>query len=226
VGKWWGEGVTAVEQTHPCLPYNCRQLGYAKQVLDSDMKLWLKRILWASTAVMITSIIGLEVASRTCKCKDKVDPDFMRIKVCEQEQASYGDEELAILENLKADRAVGFDVSKETYREAMDALVKEIDPALLGPAMGVVCGVAYVRNSIPTQATLFVKRHEFEHLLQDQSIENHETAANIAAAKEYPVGLVQTVFYGLREAKRALTWCCFLVSSWTLFKLYFLGIDS
>ncbi|MCZ7670485.1 MAG: hypothetical protein M5U34_26710 [Chloroflexi bacterium] len=157
---------------------------------------------------------------------DKVDLDSMRIKICEQEMTVYDDEELAILENLRSDRAEGIPVSKATYREAMDMLVAEIDPTLLGPAAGIVCGIAYVRNSLPNQARLYVKRHEFEHLLQDPLMENSEMAANVVAAKEYPIGLVQTITYALWEGKKELTWCCFLVGGWAIFKSYFLGIGS
>jgi hypothetical protein len=190
------------------------------------MRRWLKRILLVGTAVLIMSITGLEIATRTCSCKDKVAPDFMQIKICEQEEAVYDIEELTILENLRSDRAEGIPVSKATYREAMDMLVAEIDPALLGPAAGMVCGIAYVRNSLPDQAKLYVKRHEFEHLLQDPSMENSEMAAHYVAAKEYPIGLVQTIVYSLWETKNELNWCCFFVSSWAIFKFYFLGMDS
>jgi hypothetical protein len=190
------------------------------------MRRRLKRVLLVGTAVLVISISGLEIASRTCSCKDKVDPDFMRIKICEQAETVYDEEELAVLENLRLDRAEGIPVSKVTYREAMDMLVAEIDPTLLGPAGGVVCGIAYVRNSLPNQARLYVKRHEFEHLLQDPSMENAEMAANVVAAKEYPIGIVQMIIYALWEGKKELPWCCFLGSSWFIFKFYFLGIGN
>lgn len=189
------------------------------------MKHWLKRIFWVGTAVVIISIIGLEVASRTCNCSAQVDPDFRRIKVCEQGE-TYNSSEQAALDLMRSERTRGLDIPKETYREKMDALVKEVDTNLLGPANGVVCGKAYVRNSLPLQAKLFVKRHEFEHLMQELPMENKEASANMAAAKEYPFGLLQTIVVSLMIAKAGLSWGCFLISSWHIFKIYFLGIGD
>lgn len=190
------------------------------------MRRWLKRIVVLGTAVLLMSIIGLEIVSRTYSCRDKVAPDFMVIKICEQERTVYNEEEMALLEELRTKRTAGISISKATYREAIDRLVTEVEPDLLGPANGAICTIAYVRNDLPAQAKLFVKRHEFEHLLQEPGMENLEVAANVVAAKAYPLGLVQTVLYSLQEAKKDMPWLCFLISSWSIFKIYFLGIGG
>ena len=124
-------------------------------------------------------------------------------------------------------RSAGESIAKEEYRSAMDLLVYEAPPELLGNVNGVVCrgSVAFVRDSLPEQARNFVARHELEHLFQT-SRENQEVSANIAAGKEYPSGLLSTIVSSLVEAKSKLSWCCFLKSSWFAFKLYFLGVDG
>lgn len=155
----------------------------------------------------------------------------MRIQICENGDEAYPFtydlDQIQLINEIKEKRNLGEAVTKETYRDAMDLLVYKVPAQQLGLANGVVCrgGVAFIRDSFPTQAGLFVARHELEHLFQTTS-ENKEVAANIAAGKEYPTGFMSTIYLSLLDAKRNLSWCCFLKSSWFIFKVYFLGIDN
>jgi hypothetical protein len=196
------------------------------------MKKLLKKALIWFPILFVGSIIGLEAYTRTCNCNaPKIEPANLPIPICESESDaypfSYDAEQRQMIDEIIEKRSNGETVTREVYREAINLLVFEAPLEELGVANGVVCrgGVAFVRDSLPTQAELFVKRHELEHLFQKNS-ENQEVKANIAAGKEYPLGLLSTIVLSLIEAKSKLSWCCFLKSSWFIFKIYFLGIDG
>ncbi len=199
------------------------------------MKNLLKKALLWSPILLISSIFGLELYTHNCNCTVPVATSIeelnFTIPICEQDIGtypfSYDSEQRQLIDEIMAKRNAGEQVNKEEYRSAMDSLVYEAPPELLGNVNGVVCrgGVAFVRDSLPEQARRFVARHELEHLFQT-SRENQEILANLAAGKEYPLGLISTVVSSLVEAKSKLPWCCFLKSSWFAFKLYFLGIDG
>lgn len=189
------------------------------------MKRWLKRLLWTGMAVLFVSIIGLEIATRVCDCSNQLTPEERRIVVCE-ENATYDNESQLLLDSLRTKRAQGITISKADYREAIDRLVIEVAQEQLGIVNGVACRgeIAYVAEGMPIQATLFVKRHELEHLFQSSHDEDSELEANVAAAKEYPIGLLSTIAFSVIKLGRYFSWCCFLVIGWANFKLYFLGM--
>lgn len=199
------------------------------------MKNQLKKALLWSPFLLIFGIVGLELYTRNCNCTvpvaTRVEDLNFTIPICEQDIGAYpfayDSEQRQLIDEIMEKRNAGEPVTKEEYRSAIDTLVYEAPPELLSRVNGVVCrgGVAFVRDSLPEQAKRFVARHELEHLFQTTR-ENQELDANIAAGKEYPIGLISTVVSSLTEAKSKLPWCCFLKSSWFAFKLYFLGIDG
>ncbi|VAW42875.1 hypothetical protein MNBD_CHLOROFLEXI01-5351 [hydrothermal vent metagenome] len=199
------------------------------------MKKLLKKALIWFPILFVGSIIGLEAYTRNCNCvvpeTAQIESLNFTIPICESDLEAYplvyNAEQRQMIDEIIEQRNAGEPITKETYRAAMDALVYEASPELLGRANGVVCRgeVAFIRDSLPPQAKLYVARHEVEHLFQT-SHENQEVAANIAAGKAYSVGLLSTIVASLIEAKSQLSWCCFLKSSWFIFKLYFLGIGG
>lgn len=199
------------------------------------MKHRLKKAFIWFPPLLIGSIIGLELYTSNCTCTvpvaTSVEELNFTIPICEQDIGtypfSYDPEQQQLIDEIMEKRSAGESIAKEEYRSAMDLLVYEAPPELLGNVNGVVCrgSVAFVRDSLPEQARNFVARHELEHLFQT-SRENQEVSANIAAGKEYPSGLLSTIVSSLVEAKSKLSWCCFLKSSWFAFKLYFLGVDG
>lgn len=197
------------------------------------MKQRLKKALIWSPILLVISVIGLELYTDNCNCvvAEEEKANHTTIPICENGSEeypfAYDQEQRQLIEEIIEKRSAGESVTKDEYREAMDLLVYEVPPEQLNFVNGVVCreGIAFVRNSLPKQAKIYVARHELEHLFQTTR-ENAEVAANIAAGKEYPIGLISTVVSSLIEAKSQLSWCCFLKSSWFVFKLYFLGIDG
>ena len=199
------------------------------------MKQRLKKALIWSLVLFILSIVSLELYTRNCNCSVPVatSPEEMNftISICERDIGtypfSYDLEQQQLIDEIMVKRSAGERIDKEEYQSAIDLLVYEVPPEYLENVNGVVCrgSVAFVRDSLPEQAKNFVARHELEHLFQTTH-ENQEIKANIAAGKEYPIGLISTIISSLKEAKSKLPWCCFLKSSWFAFKLYFLGIDG
>ena len=112
-------------------------------------------------------------------------------------------------------------------REELEKAVIETDRDSIGGANGVYCsGVAFVSDDLPAQAELYVRRHELEHAFQFrlQIVEqNYESAANYAAAKEYPVGMVETTIFSVIKARDHFdSTTCYIVTLWETFKIYFL----
>ncbi|HEX9333513.1 MAG TPA: hypothetical protein VF896_16590 [Anaerolineales bacterium] len=109
----------------------------------------------------------------------------------------------------------------------LDKAVFEIDRAFIGGNNGLVCnGVAFVSNDLPYEAKLFVKRHELEHVFQNllqRQEKNPEFSANLAAAKEYPKGLISTTIFSIVKSRSAYpSFVCYIIGLWRIFKIYFL----
>lgn len=197
-----------------------------------NLKQRLKKTLIWSPILLIGSVIGLELYTDHCNC---VVPEeqmaSFTVPLCENNSDEYpfiyDEAQRELIDEIAEKRNAGEAVTKAAYREAMDLLVYEAPQEQLGNVNGVVCrqGVAFVSSGLPHQAKLYVARHELEHLFQTPN-ENQELQANVAAGKAYPIGLLSTIVHSLIVAKSHLSWCCFLKSSWFIFKLYFLGIDG
>ncbi len=195
------------------------------------MKQRLKKARIWFPILLVISIVGLELYTDNCSCviSEEEKVTLTTVPICENGSEkypfAYDLEQKQLIDEIIEKRSVGESVTKDEYREAMDLLVYEVPPEQLGNVNGVVCreGLAFVSDSLPNQTKIYVARHELEHLFQTTR-ENQELEANIAAGKEYPIGLISTIVSSLIAAKSQLSWCCFLKSSWFAFKLYFLGI--
>lgn len=134
------------------------------------------------------------------------------------------------LEELRRKRKEGVKITKEEYHQASEKFMIEVSKDEMPGLNGISCGdFGYVREDLPVSAKLFVKRHEFEHMMQEGvEVEgNHEFLANLAAFKEYPLSGVQTVLFsvfGNRAGNNSIT--CRTIRLWQLFKVYFLPFES
>lgn len=111
--------------------------------------------------------------------------------------------------------------------EELDKVVFEVDREVIGGNNSIACnGAAFVSNDLPKQAKLFVKRHELEHIFQDllhRQDKNPEFSANLAAAKEYPVGFVVTTVFSIIKSRDSYpSFTCYVIGLWKIFKIYFL----
>ena len=172
--------------------------------------------------LIIFAVFLLERASLSYHCQPIKIPSWPN---CE---ANPSEEQQILLENIRIKRQNKEYISKKEYRLVFEKLIIEMDPEIMGSLNGLSCGnFGMVKNNLPPQSKLFVKRHEFEHLLQEGKImalnTNNEFLANSAAAKEYPWGLIETVFVSLKDRSKYYdSVSCYLISLWKTFKTYFL----
>lgn len=184
-----------------------------------------KKILFTFFIISILIIFSLEILSKIYQNKCR-HPYFSSpcLELREESQSLISPDESFLLANLKNKRESGEKTSKEEYRSAADKLILEVSSELLPGRNGQSCSnFGFVRNDLPVQAKKFVKRHELEHLLQTGKERNREFSANLAAGKEYPLGLIQTIFFSLKSrAKYYDSPLCYILTSWKTFKIYFL----
>ncbi|NCO44461.1 hypothetical protein GW888_00070 [Candidatus Wolfebacteria bacterium] len=169
------------------------------------------------TIVLI--VVILEVLSKSQKCKT---PDCFY--PCNNFSTILPGPRDPDLIRLQQKRLAGEKISKQEYRLIAEKLILEKDPELMGCYNGVVCGESgFVRKDLPSNAKIFVKRHELEHLLQTGEERNSEFAANLAAGREYPLGFLQTIFFSIwNRARYYDSPVCYIISLWKTFKVYFL----
>src|SRR3989338_8631434 len=142
-------------------------------------------------------IVVLEFLSAFHKCEM---PEGI-VNLCDNQDSSVdSNANEKLLDELREKRDTGKKISKNEYRHMFEKLIIEVEPETTKGLNGQACGYfGLVKNNLPAQSKLFVKRHELEHLLQTGQEGNPEFSANIAAAKEYPLGLMQTVVLSLKE---------------------------
>lgn len=178
--------------------------------------------------LIIFAVFLLEKTSQLYRCQPAKTPPWPSCGI-----NPTGEEGRALLEKIRVRQQTREHISKGEYRLAFEKLIIETDPELMGPLNGLSCGsFGLVKNNLPSQSKLFVKRHELEHLLQEERIiifrersntTNNEFLANLAATKEYPWGLIETVFVSLKERSKYYdSTSCYLISLWKTFKVYFL----
>ena len=176
--------------------------------------------------VIVMALILLEATSRIYKCErlaeNTTPPCLMDAFL------SISEKDELILVDLGEKRLTGGKISKKEYRQAADIFILEIESEKLGYRNGISCGdYGYVRKDLPGEAKKFVRRHEFEHLLQTGEERNREFSANFAAGKEYPLGLIQTIFFSLKNrGKYYSSPACYILSLWKTFKIYFFPFGS
>lgn len=168
--------------------------------------------------ITIATILFLEIFSRIYKCEASSQS---LIFSCLNNPVSLKEE---LLVNLRDKRMRGEKISKEEYRQAAEIFILEVDPKEFGGYLnGIACkNYGYVRNDLPKRAKKYVRRHELEHLLQTGKEKNYEFSANFAAGKEYPLGLIETIFFSLKHrAEYYDSPICYILSLWKIFKTYF-----
>jgi hypothetical protein len=171
--------------------------------------------------IFIGSIIALEFLSRTSNCSTTLISRSM--PACSNNLYTDDSNTRNYLNELSEKYSQGISPSPEELEKA----VIEVDRDSIGGANGVYCGgVAFVSNDLSVQAELYVRRHELEHVLQfmlQMEEQNYESAANYAAAKEYPIGMIETVIFSVIKARDHFdSTTCYLVTLWKIFKIYFL----
>lgn len=172
-------------------------------------------------ALAVFSVVILEVLSKKYQCPIVRPP----ISACNIRPTSILPQTDSELSEIRVKRDTKERITKEEYRQLAEKFVREVDPNVLsGFYNGIACGnFGYVRNDLPKEAKKYVKRHELEHLLQTGKEKNPEFSANWAAAKEYPLGFLQTIFFSAQNrAKYSDSSTCYIVSSWKTFKIYML----
>lgn len=179
----------------------------------------------AVISIALTATLFLEVSSRIHECK--TPPRQVLFSCREENRPEELKEKKSILDELKNKRLKGEKISKEEYRQAANIFIVEVEPSKLDNYFnGMACrqyGYGYARDNLPERAKNFVKRHELEHLLQSGTEKNVEFSANYAAAKEYPFGLIATVFSSIKyRAKYFGSRLCYILNLWSTFKSYFL----
>lgn len=182
----------------------------------------IKKIIFILLIVSVLIIFSLEVLSKNYKCQ--ISKPRPPLHLCARDISTS--ENKMWLKYLRDKRLGGEVISKEEYKQVADLLIYEVDPITLGGYLnGKSCGdYGYVRNDLPIEAKKFVKRHELEHLLQTGKERKPEFSANLAAGKEYPLGLIQTIFFSIKNrAKYYDSPLCYTLSLWKTFKVYFLS---
>jgi len=175
---------------------------------------------------LVLAIFSLETLSRTRPCKNNcVVAHCSSLPGFSSPEVSF--QNLSLLNDLKSKRNAGEEISKEEYRQTADKLILKVSPEKLNGCLnGQACvglNIGYVRNDLPAEAEKFVKRHELEHLFQTGVKEKWEFLANLSAAKEYPVGLFETIFFSLKNRiKYQDSTLCYFLTTWETFKTYFL----
>lgn len=180
----------------------------------------IRKIIFILLMVLVLIIFSLEILSKNYKCQ--ASKPIPPVPICER---NILPKENKLLNDLKDKRLRGEEISKKEYEQVFDLLIYEIDPIRLGGYLnGIACGdYGYVRNDLPIEAKKFVKRHELEHLLQTGEERNLEFSADFASGKEYPLGLIQTIFFSIKNrAKYYDSSICYILSLWKTFKVYLL----
>lgn len=178
----------------------------------------LKKTVLTIFIVSVLTIGSLELLSRVSRCSKLGCPDpCPRIEYF-MPPIPYVAPELA---DLIARRTAGEKILKKEYLAAADKFILEKSPAEMPCYNGIACGdsLGYVRNDLPKEAKKYVKRHELEHLL----INSSEFSTNLAASKEYPLGLIQTIFFTLKDRYHDYgSLPCYISGMYKTFKTYFL----
>ncbi len=171
----------------------------------------------------LLAITSLELLSRFYRCSPAAGSEARTLTACDAELYTQDTENQKLLVALKDKQLQGIAPTEAELRQAVFAVERKS----IGGNNGIVCnGAAFVSNDLPPAANLFVRRHELEHIFQQllsRQEKNPEFAANVAAAKEYPVGLLSTTLFSIWESRTVYpSPLCWLIGLWATFKIYFL----
>lgn len=189
-------------------------------------KLSRRRFRWQLLGVglllaTVLAVTSLELLSRFYACPRGKSEDSL--PACDLRLYTNDTQNQELLVSLTEQYGQGIAPTKAELQKA----VFEIDREFIGGNNGLVCnGVAFVSNDLPDEAKLFVKRHELEHVFQNllrRQEKNSEFSANLAAAKEYPKGLVSTTIFSIVKSRVSYpSFVCYVIGLWRIFKIYFL----
>ncbi len=181
------------------------------------------RLVGRVALVALAGVIALEAGSRAIDCPAS-EPDGWPA-ACYQKHTQEQREAVWRVEALKAQRIAGQVLPESQYLDHIASVVFDADPALMAGDNAMYCrGLVWVRNDMPANARAFTVRHELEHVLQyllDKRELNRELAANWAAAREHPAGLIEALAFSLQtRAGEASSAPCFVIGLWDSFKRY------
>ena len=173
--------------------------------------------------ILIGFVVILEILSRTCHCSTPMYSESM--PTCDKHL--YADD--ANVKNYLNELSGKYKQGISPTPEELEKAVIKVTRDSIGGANGMYCnGVAFVSNDLPMQAELYVRRHELEHAFQyvlQMEVANPESAANYTAAKEYPIGMIETVIVSIMKGKSHFSsTTCYLIALWETFKRYFLPL--
>lgn len=169
----------------------------------------------------VLAVTGLELLSRFYACPHGKGEDSL--PACDLRLYTNDMQNQELLVSLTEQYGQGIVPTKAELQKAVFEIAREF----IGGNNGLVCnGVAFVSNDLPDEAKLFVKRHELEHVFQNllqRQEKNPEFSANLAAAKEYPKGLVSTTIFSIVKSRVSYpSFVCYMIGLWRIFKIYFL----
>jgi len=169
----------------------------------------------------------LEIGSRVASCSNPLEGLG---RLCFEIENKIGaefpstEERLELIAQLREKHRKNILISKEEYRTVFEKIVLLIDPKLLQGSdfqlNGLACStIGYTRNDLPGQATLYVQRHELDHII----FNSNEFEANLAGFKEYPIGGIQITWITAQEnLSRITSNPCQIFITWNRAKEYFL----
>ena len=180
-----------------------------------------KATLWSGVGLVVF-LIFLEVGSRHYQCP--ISDAKEEIAVCDIAKYPTNMSKLASLEDLIIRKKQGREATQEDLDSVMTVAQQESMPGFNGYYCN---GSIYVSARLPKAARYFVARHELEHAYQSNGLGNDckkvEYCATAEAAKDYPIGFLQTIVSSLtRSFRESPTFGCFLFGSWKIFKSYIL----
>jgi hypothetical protein len=170
-------------------------------------------------------ILALEISSRRLNPTQEPPrpPEFL---ACDTNRYPPDQEKIDFLAVLVEKQLQGLPITQEDLDRSM-YLVPNHDMVGIN---GLFCnGMIYISDRLKQGARYYVARHELEHVFQAQGLSgdcgDQESCAHWTAAKEYPLGLIQTVVSSIVGAYRlSPSLWAFLVNNWVMFKFYFLGL--
>jgi hypothetical protein len=192
--------------------------------MEKALKLLFK-ILLVFTLVLGVLILALEISSRRLNPTQEPPrpPEFL---ACDTNRYPPDQEKIDFLAVLVEKQLQGLPITQEDLDRSM-YLVPNHDMVGIN---GLFCnGMIYISDRLKQGARYYVARHELEHVFQAQGLSgdcgDQESCAHWTAAKEYPLGLIQTVVSSIVGAYRlSPSLWAFLVNNWVMFKFYFLGL--
>ncbi len=179
----------------------------------------------------VIMIITLEIGSRKISCPDlPTGTGWLCFGIGDELEAQLPsiEQRIEIITQLREKHQQDILISKKEYRVAFEKLVILVDPELLrdhdSQFNGIACGtIGYTRNDLPEQATLYVRRHELDHILFNSG----EFEANLAGFKEYTIGGIQITWITFREnLPRMVSTPCHIFVVWSRAKEYFLPFQK